>query len=711
MKKFSAVLLAGSAVSSVDAKAQGNPVMRVVGLLKDLSAKLEKDAEAEETMYEKFKCWGTSTIDEKTKSNSAAVDRIKYLNNFIAEIDAGAARFTAKKGELEKEITNTVETLKTSAAARGDEEEAFDKLVKEATEGIDGMDTAMDALTKKMKGGSLLSLRGSGIASTALGRLQQGESLEKGLKLGAKYLPKADAVFLQDVMYAHVRGEGVPGAASPLKVESRLGGVIKKLEEINIKMKQDLAEDKKKDEEAEADYQKRKKAKEAEQKAIEDLKTKLEKEHAANMKAKAESEAEVEKLEEQVEGDGKLMDETKKQLEEKEKIFQERLTFRNAEQEAFGKAIEILMSDDARDLFAKSKPAAFIQESTVSNLAVQRVRLASKALTSGDITDHRILILASQLSQVVKNQGMENPTFDAVLGKIDDMKKAIKDEETSDLKKKNDCEQTLVDDTAAAQGHTNTLADLASAQDYLTAKLKEIADETASKQAAIAETEATLASAKKVRDEENAEFTQSKADDEAAIALLQQSAKVITDFYKDAGSFIQIKSQTSAKKEDGPPPVFETEYKGGGAQSTGVVQSMLMVEDDMKKDIAVAEKEEAEALKLYEDTKKSLDAKKKALEDDVDGLNVKKGERTEDLEEAKTDTTDTNALMANLKKKMADAKPECDFYINNYESRRKNRLVELNGLDKAKAILSGASFADEGDSLLMVDVKVHQHKI
>eukprot|EP00933_Yihiella_yeosuensis_P069280 TRINITY_DN7564_c0_g1_i2.p1 TRINITY_DN7564_c0_g1~~TRINITY_DN7564_c0_g1_i2.p1 ORF type:complete len:268 (-),score=88.35 TRINITY_DN7564_c0_g1_i2:871-1674(-) len=237
-------------------------------------------------------------------------------------------------------------------------------------------------------------------------------------------------------MHAHVRGGGAPGAATPLKVESRLGGVTKKLEDINIKMKKDLAEDKQKDEEAEADYLKRENAKEAEQKAVEDLKAKLEKEHAANMKAKAESEAEVEKLEAQVEGDGKVMDETKKQLEEKEVIFQERLKFRNEDQEAIGKAIEILHSDDARELLAKSKPAAFIQESTVSNLAVQRVRLASKALTNGAITDHRILILASQLSQVVKYRGIENPTFDAVLGKIDAMKKAIKDKKQTIWRKR-----------------------------------------------------------------------------------------------------------------------------------------------------------------------------------------------------------------------------------------------------------------------------------
>eukprot|EP00933_Yihiella_yeosuensis_P067817 TRINITY_DN728_c0_g1_i1.p1 TRINITY_DN728_c0_g1~~TRINITY_DN728_c0_g1_i1.p1 ORF type:complete len:713 (+),score=270.93 TRINITY_DN728_c0_g1_i1:91-2229(+) len=710
MKGISALLLALGVASVANGKSQTNPVMRVVGLLKDLGEKLEKDAEAEETLYEKFKCWGTSTVTDKTKSNTAATERINYLKNYIAEMDAASARFKTEKEDLENEIKRVEDTLKEQADQRAADVKAFETHVKETTEGIDGVDAAIGALSEESKSNALLALRGM----TAIGRMKHGEALKTGLELGQKYLSKADYAFLQDVMYGRVRSHkdkpktGITGA-----YKSRLGGVIKTLEDIEINMKKDLKEDTQKDENDEKRYQKRKTAKDEEKTSLQAQIAKLEKENAGREKAKAESEAEIEKLEKQIEADDKIIADTKKELDEKEKMFNERLEYRTGEQEAISKAVEILHSDEARDLFAKAKPS-FLQVSEVSEMAVQRMKMASKAISKGANTDHRMMILAAQLTRVVRQQDltMENPTFDAVLGKIDEMKKAIKDEETADLKKKDSCEKNFDDDTAKAQGLTNKLADLKSAQEYLTAKLKEIADDTAAKNAAIAEVVATLASAKKVRDDENAEFKQGKADDEAAIELLQKAAKAVTDFYKEANSFLQIKATMKSDDVD-KPEIFETEYKGAGAQSTGVVQTMKMVEDDIKKDIAVAEKEEKEASDLYDETKKGLEGNKKALEDDVDTLNVKKGERTKELQTANTDTSDTNDLMAALKKKMADVKPECDFYLNNYESRRQNRLTELNGLDKAKAILNGASFADEpgkGDSLLMVDIQAHKHR-
>jgi hypothetical protein len=62
-----------------------------------------------------------------------------------------------------------------------------------------------------------------------------------------------------------------------------------------------------------------------------------------------------------------------------------------------------------------------------------------------------------------------------------------------------------------------------------------------------------------------------------------------------------------------------------------------------------------------------------------------------------------------LLESMADAAKGCDYFLVNYEVRRKNRQIELDGLNNAKAILQGAVFgtpADEsrelkpGDALL-----------
>jgi len=43
-------------------------------------------------------------------------------------------------------------------------------------------------------------------------------------------------------------------------------------------------------------------------------------------------------------------------------------------------------------------------------------------------------------------------------------------------------------------------------------------------------------------------------------------------------------------------------------------------------------------------------------------------------------------------KKMKDIAPDCEYYTVNFKLRLKNRQIEADGLNKAKAILQGGSF-------------------
>merc|ERR1719198_2757837 len=49
----------------------------------------------------------------------------------------------------------------------------------------------------------------------------------------------------------------------------------------------------------------------------------------------------------------------------------------------------------------------------------------------------------------------------------------------------------------------------------------------------------------------------------------------------------------------------------------------------------------------------------------------------------------------NLLDKIAEINPNCEYYEVNYPMRTKNRQIEIDGLNKAKAILQGGVF-DEG---------------
>merc|ERR1719502_2063538 len=103
-------------------------------------------------------------------------------------------------------------------------------------------------------------------------------------------------------------------------------------------------------------------------------------------------------------------------MEDKKAEFEKRVEYRSGEMEALGQAIEALTSDDARDLFRKSVGVSFVQLD--SSVYASRARSASQALRSVSrlVKDHRLLILAARLAN---GEQPDNPTYDVVLGKID----------------------------------------------------------------------------------------------------------------------------------------------------------------------------------------------------------------------------------------------------------------------------------------------------
>merc|ERR1719169_368970 len=95
-----------------------SPVVRVVNLLKGLSAQVEKEGKIEEGLYEDFVCWGKSVISEKTDSNAAAKSRIDELAAYIADLDSGRVELTSERADLEKEVADLMADMETSTALR-----------------------------------------------------------------------------------------------------------------------------------------------------------------------------------------------------------------------------------------------------------------------------------------------------------------------------------------------------------------------------------------------------------------------------------------------------------------------------------------------------------------------------------------------------------------------------------------------------------------
>merc|ERR1719314_58664 len=91
-------LALATAVSSraVVDDAKNRPVSKVVTLLKDMIAQLEKEAEEDEEVYEAIGCWCETNDKEKTKAISDAEQHIADLTALIEELTGTSAELNTQ---------------------------------------------------------------------------------------------------------------------------------------------------------------------------------------------------------------------------------------------------------------------------------------------------------------------------------------------------------------------------------------------------------------------------------------------------------------------------------------------------------------------------------------------------------------------------------------------------------------------------------------
>jgi predicted RNase H-like nuclease (RuvC/YqgF family) len=85
-----------SALQFDEASAKNRPVSKVITLLKDMLAQLEKEAEEDEEIYDQLACWCETNDKEKTKAVADAQARITDLTTKIEEMTATGARLNTE---------------------------------------------------------------------------------------------------------------------------------------------------------------------------------------------------------------------------------------------------------------------------------------------------------------------------------------------------------------------------------------------------------------------------------------------------------------------------------------------------------------------------------------------------------------------------------------------------------------------------------------
>merc|ERR1740117_1779806 len=485
-------------------------------------------------------CWGKSIINQKTASNAAASARIDELKDYIADLDSGRIELSSERVDLEKDIATLMADMESAAALRKKEkadfeeaEDEMDKAVKALKSAIDTLDTA----TKDNKDGVLLAVRArlhgasqnGGMAALA----EHQAALKSAVTLGERFLAKADATFLRRLLTGDV--PVVDNKKLNRKATFKMAYKARsfKIQGVLAKMHQtftiNLKDAREKEAAALSDYDKLTESKQGQLDAAQGALNKMASEGGAKGMSRQESQDEVDALKKQVSNDEKFISQTEKALADKKAAWKVRSDLRTGEIAAISKAIFILHNDDARDLFKKSFGSQFLQVGQKVHKAMVQsaaVALRDAALRSGD---QRLSALAAAIAGPKSVKGR----FDPIIKSIKKMVKQLAAEEETDLQTKQTCEEDRMADTREAITSSRAIDDMTDAITQLSTRIadceKKIEDLVADKKANREE----LKKAQRMRDDENAAWKKTDADDKAAAETVANAKNVLEGFYKD----------------------------------------------------------------------------------------------------------------------------------------------------------------------------------
>jgi hypothetical protein len=708
-----------SEASNVDLKnANGKtPISLVVSMLRNLQDKLEKDYKHEKDLFETATCWNRKVIAMKQTANDDARSRIGELETYIKDISSGKIEFTTERVDLQKEKKDLEQDIREAEAMAAKQKKEFiaaDKEMEKAIKALNKAITVLGDATKDHKTGVFLDTdsdesQGMGFAARAAEHSQLVESAE----ISSKFLEKTDSTFLRRLLTGDVPLD-TPERASwktlnrkanfKSKYKARSFKIQATLQEVEDTFQKDRAAAARKFEEQQAENKKMMQTLHERLEATVDALNSMEKETGQREKVKQESQDEIDNLKEQIQIDSKFIAQTQEYMILQKQEWDDRSVLRQGELSTMNQAIAILTDDANRDMFSKSYKSQtgegldFMQVE-MSSGSQQREAIKALHEAARASRDSRLYAIANLIDPSHKEQ--VRGRFGQVVTAIMEMIKTLEEEAESDLQKKEKCESDRSTNAFSAITLSRQVDGLTDDVNRLRFEIKNLNAEIAEKQEMQANVEQELAQATSMRKEENADFLQSKSDDEQAIAITKQALNVITDFYEKNKLALLQKSKEDPtiteldgmKKGEAPPPppsTWEAPYSGATEETSSITTTLEIIIGDMQKDAQKAQKEEDEAQKSFDEQSADLNNQRQDLMSAIAELQGTLGKAEDDQAQAKLDRKTTKQDLDAQLKEIASVEPGCDFLTLNFEVRKTNRLAEIGALEKAKFLLVGA---------------------
>jgi hypothetical protein len=727
-----AMLLGCAQVAQAQTGKKEAPVTRIVNLLEELKAKATQDGKVEQQIYDKYACWCEKTSKRKADDIVEGQAELRSLGQTILKLKGRVAVLTAEIEELTRKIAENVDAQEKATAIRQKENGAWMAESVETKQAIAALQDAIKVLndaTIPQKGAGLIQESQMAQLKYAVRNVLDKLPSEIGL-------PPARLSLLSE--FTNDKSGYAPQSAT-------IQGML-------VDMYTNFAEELQTSTNTEAD---RNEKYETLMAALEKANNKMKSIRGTKEveKAKAESRlADVTKAyedtERQLEADKEFFDQTKKACLSKHEEWTIRSKLRDEELAGIDKALEILTSDEARELFADAiKPG--VQAQTKSDLKTSAVEDAEQARryesSQTEVLDkHRTLVDFLQLDSdtntplakaynALKTQSKKTHSvrfaalavqirtakyghFDEVIKAIDEMLKTLQEEAADDLAKKTQCLDEYQEIAVTVQDLDwkikNNKAAIEALEELIAKREEQKAVSIVKKE----ETEKYIKDITAERHEEHEAYEQAKKDDEDAIALLEKAKEAFRKYYKEndikmgpiqGNGRNVLMQQDPMKKEDPEFAISEDQapdatfsHKGSNKlQGKDIISLFDFIIEDLGEELADEKKMEETSQAEFEVELAAAEKLVSDLDEKIVTIEGLIADRKEDKEEETKDMHNSERLRDQELKYKAKITPDCSWILKAFDERAAARDAEMNGLTSAKDFLAG-QVKEEAASLL-----------
>merc|ERR1719401_1587336 len=610
---------------------------------------------------------------EKTKSIADAEARISDLTTKIEELTASSARLNTEIKNLEKEVAENQAALDKATAIRQKELAEFNEEEKDLLGSISALKSAVTVLSKHNSFLQMPRSHVDGIAASVQNVMQKHSSLLEGVLTHSQR--KAVSAFVQAPEDYFDAEPTFKQSYAPQS--GAIFGILKQMKEtfetnLSSSQKEEMANQKA--------YEDLKAAKQDQITAAQTQIDSKTQELADTDEKNAQAKEDVEDTKKSLSADEQFLMMLKEKCSMTDGEWEERQKTRQLEMEACSKALAVLSSDDAHDLFTKTFNPSFLQKESAQHSERRTQASTLLSAVAKKMQNPRLATLAVRVRL---------DAFTRVKKAIDDLVAQLLKEKEDEIKHKDFCVDEFNTNELQTEKKEREKADLSAKIEDLELTIKELTKAIEGLKAEIAEMQVQLKRAGEDREKENKEFQSVVADQRETQKLLTAALNILKGFYaKKAKAAALLQSGQPAGPP--PPPGFEAYKKNAAAP--GVMGMIAQIISDAKAMEAETIRSEEDAQKAYEDFVKDTNVSIEAKSKDIVNKSETKAKSEDDHVEAKKAKDSVVLELEQLANYKAELHSSCDFVMKNFEIRQTARDEEIEALKQAKAILSGAKF-------------------